>query len=130
MAEDKWADHIIVQALAIMLCVDINVLCTIGQVEQHITCSSSATGVVNIGPIGKLCCSQHTNGTTEDQNTQCDPLSTTSEQVEYEFEASDKEDEEVTHETTQIRWLPFESGLQELDADKAYSIVPGNLFRH
>ena len=41
-------------ALANMLCVDINVLCTIGQAEQLITCNSSATGVVNIGLIGKL----------------------------------------------------------------------------
>ena len=54
MSEDEWADHIIVQALANMLCVDINVLCTIGQAEQLITCNSSATGVVNIGLIGEL----------------------------------------------------------------------------
>ena len=81
------------------------------------TCNSSATGVVNIGLIGELhyvaLDRQQTNGTTEDQYTQCDPQGSTSEQVESESETSDNEDEEVTRETTQIRGLPFESGRQK-----------------
>ena len=50
MSEDEWVDHIIVQALANMLCVKIVVLCTI---HENI-CNGSPLETVNIGLIGEL----------------------------------------------------------------------------
>ena len=148
MAEDEWADHIIVQALANMLCVDIFVLCTIGSHEQHIRCSSSPVGAVNIGLIGELHyvalepeeSDSHTQNNTESESqtssAQAQLSQNTDEQEEYQSEVLD--DDEAARELTQIKGQSFESGLHkegaELDADQAYSVAsaegqkPLNLF--
>ena len=149
LSEDEWADQTVIQALADMLSVNIDVLTTsrpdMNPVIHH-TCRDHPVGTITIGLIGQLhyvalekqqhtdsqvqqCTQEHAclqiqhSASHQNNSPQCN------QSLDQEFEKCDYDDEEAQHELVQIRGLPYKSGLQkeevESEGDKIYSLAPG-----
>jgi len=144
LSRDEWVDQMVIQALADMLAVNIDVLTTISPETNpvvHHTCQDKPLGTITIGLVGQLHYvalerQQNPNSQNEQSENSCIQINQAANHqnesqpdVDHESEQLEHEDEDAHRELVQIRGLPYESGLQkeevESNGDKIYTVAPG-----
>ena len=115
-----WGDHVALQGLADLLCVDIKVLATMNPNMEPIMCCHHPTrAVLHLGLIGQF------------HYVSLIPLTTsvTENHVTESEEQQDNEDEQEFNHQAQLRGLPFDTVMHRQDGnaseDSIFSIAPG-----